>query len=456
MRDLAFLLAWLGMLVPVLVAGAHAAVLLWVWTSLLAPNDVLYGFVTGIPFSKLAVVIAVPLLLIGRGGGIRFGWNGTVALLVMLGCTAVVSQSMALSSDAVGGWDLCQKLIKILALAVVVTGVMRDRLRVHALLIAMSLGIGFTGVDEGLKWLASGGGHQMLGSPSVGDNNQIGMDVLLIVPLLAHVHGVASRRLVRVACVIGGLLCAICAIGSNSRGAFVGLVVLGLGLAMTGRRKLPALLLVGLLALVGSQLLPSSWFERMDSIKTAKSDDSFEGRVVAWKMSILVAMHRPLFGGGMHAIQEFDVWDRYKPEFDRVSFIPSPDPLNAHAAHSIYFELLGDLGVCGLGSFLGLVALALVNGRAVRRAVRQSARPDLLWAADLARKVELSLVVFLVSGSALSAAYYDIDYLLIVLMTVLRDLVRRELGGVEVPAGRLAPLRIPVPALASVERPGSR
>ncbi len=436
------------MLAPVVVAGAHAAVLLWVWTSLLAPNDVLYSFASGLPFSKLAVLVAVPLLLIGRGGGIKFRFNATVALLALLGCTALVSQSVALSANSAPGWEICWKLIKILALAIVVTGVMRDRLRVHAMLIAMALGIGFTGADEGLKWLASGGGHLIQGSPSVGDNNQVGMDVLLIVPLVAHIHGVARHRMVRIACLAGGLLCTACAIGSNSRGAFVGLVVLALGLAMTGRRKLPALLLVGVLAAAGSQFLPQSWFDRMNTIQTADSDDSFEGRVVAWKMSILVAMHRPLFGGGMHAIQQYDVWERYKPEFDRVSFISSPDPGLAHAAHSVYFELLGDLGFCGLGSFLGLLTLALLNGRAVRRAVRRSGRPDLAWASDLARKVELSLVVFMVSGAALSAAYYDIDYLLMVLMTVLRDIVRRELAGGEFPTGRLAPLRVTLPALA--------
>ena len=58
--------------------------------------------------------------------------------------------------------------------------------------------------------------------------------------------------------------------------------------------------------------------------------------------------------------------------------------------------------------------------------VRRSRRDDLAWAADLAAKLRISLLAFMISGALLSAAYYDIDYLIICLLAAVRRIVARE------------------------------
>jgi probable O-glycosylation ligase (exosortase A-associated) len=427
LRDLAFVAAWV-VLLPLALQGAQFGVLLWTWTSLLAPNDVLYGMGTAVPFAKLAAVLTIGLLLIGRGGNIKFRATPTVLVMVGLAVSGGVSQATGLAADGAEGWDLYQKYVKILLLAVVVIWAMRDRIRLHALFVAICLGIGFTGLGEGAKFLLSGGGHLVLGTPSTGDNNQIGLDVLLIMPLLHYLHATAKGPALRFTAIVVALICAICVISTNSRAAFIGLGVLGVALVLSSKRKLVGLLVVGALAFGGSQLVSDQWVHRMDTIKTAEDDDSFLGRVSAWKVSTAVAQDRPLFGGGFHAIQHADVWASHLFEASKLDWFGTPPPApNLRAAHSIYFEILGDLGYIGLALFLTLFAMALRNAAVVRGLVRRSDRADLRWAAAMAGALRVSVIVFLVGGASLSAAYYDIDYLLVAMLVALRELVERTL-----------------------------
>ncbi len=425
MRDLAFVASWL-VLVPLAFGGAQVGVLLWTWTSLLAPNDVLYGFGSTLPYAKAAAALTLSLAVMGRGGGIRLRPNATVALLGLLAVWGLLSQGTGLAGDSAPGWDLYQKFVKILLLAVMVVAVMRDRLRLHALMLAICLGIGFTGLGEAAKFLLSAGGHKVLGTSSTGDNNQIALDVLMIMPLLYYLQATAQRQAVRAACWAMGGMCAVCVIATGSRNGFAGLGLLGVAYVLASRRKALGLLLVLMVFGIGAQLVSDSWKERISTIQSAESDDSFLGRVGAWKVSTAVALHRPLFGGGFHAIQHGDVWGQHLEAASHVDILGSAPPtLNIKAAHSIYFEVLGDLGFGGLVLFLALFAVAWRNGSAVRRIVRRSKRADIAWAGQMAAVLQVSVLLFLVNGALLSAAYYDIDYLLVAMLAALHELVGR-------------------------------
>jgi probable O-glycosylation ligase (exosortase A-associated) len=427
MRDLAFVAAWI-ILVPLALQGPQLGVLLWAWTSLLAPNDVLYGLGASVPFAKVTALVTLGPILLGRRGGMRLQASPTVLIMVAMAVASLVSQLTALPANTDNGWDLYQKFVKILLLALLVTALMRDRLRLHALLLAICLGIGFTGLGEGAKFLLSAGGHKVEGTASTGDNNQIGLDVLLILPMLHYLFITAQRRVLRGVALAVGVMCVVCVVATASRAAFVGLALLAVAYVLTSRRKVAGLLLVAAIAAGGSQLVSTSYVDRLDTLKSADSDDSFLGRVAAWKVSTAVALEHPLFGGGFHAIQNGDVWFPHVPAAEQLGVIDVPDwPTYPKAAHSIYFEILGDQGFIGLGLFLALFWVGWRNAGATRRVLRRSGRGDLRWATQMAGALQISLVLFLIVGGSLSAAYYDIDYLIVAMLAALRELVERSL-----------------------------
>jgi probable O-glycosylation ligase (exosortase A-associated) len=126
------------------------------------------------------------------------------------------------------------------------------------------------------------------------------------------------------------------------------------------------------------------------------------------------------FGGG------FDVYQ------GPVFAIYAPDPDDLHAAHSIYFQVLGEHGFVGLGLYLLVGVLAWRSAGWIMR--HGGARADLRWAAGLAAMIQTSLAGFAVGGAFLSLAYFDVPYYLAAILVATRALVERRLAEPPAPA----------------------
>src|SRR5258706_14284590 len=119
-------------------------------------------------------------------------------------------------------------------------------------------------------------------------------------------------------------------------------------------------------------------------------------------------------GVGRVGVESRSVFDRY-----------APDPSVIRAAHSIYFQVLGEHGYVGLALFLLLWILVWRDASWIIRNSRS--RAGLQWAHDLARMIQVSLVAYFVGGAFLSLAYYDVPYNLLVALVLTRVLVEKEI-----------------------------
>jgi probable O-glycosylation ligase (exosortase A-associated) len=152
----------------------------------------------------------------------------------------------------------------------------------------------------------------------------------------------------------------------------------------------------------------------MDTINEYQADASAMGRINAWKMAFNLANDRPLVGGG------FQIWNGMT--FARYA----PDPDDPHAAHSIYFQALGEHGWVGLILYVSLGVLTWRKGSWI---IRKTARlPDMKWAAHLATMIQVSLIGFAVGGAFLSLVYYDVPYYLMMAMVSTAVLVEKALA----------------------------
>lgn len=423
MRDLGFALVWLALL-PVSLVSAYVGVLLWVWVALIAPNDMLFGFMSGVPFNKVVALPAIGLAIFGRQRKDAY-LDGTLVVVALLALSATVSWlNPIIANDS--ATDLYIKLLKEIALVFVISVVMIKREHLHLMALIIALALGFLATKEGLISLLTAGGHKIIGSVSIGDNNSLATALLMIIPLLFYLYLHSAVRAVRVSVLVVLGLSVVTVIMTFSRGGFVGLLVLGGYMVKNSKNKFGAVFLVILAGILIYAFAPAAWFSRLDTIETADNDSSFMGRVVAWKISWLIAMDHPLFGGGMHAVQQPFVWDFYKPFLYKLDFVTTPPAdVIPHAAHSMYFEVLGDLGFIGLALFLSMLALAFWNCRQTYRMSRQ--HPSLAWAADLARMMQISLVVYIVTAAALSMAYFELIYIMVALTSRCRRTVRLSL-----------------------------
>lgn len=433
MRDIVFLICMSAVL-PLAVGHAYVGVLLWVWTALLTPSTYLYSFMSTVPLNKIAAGVTLLALLIDRRGA-SLNLGGTAWLLI--GLVVLGGLSMTLGSAAPeAGWEMYDRLFKTALLFLVLTALTNTRLRLHTLCLIIVLSMGYNGLNEGLKVILSGGSHRPE-LPILGDNNHFACAILMAIPLVGYLYRHSGVKIVKLALLGMLLMCAVAVVGTYSRGGFIGLMVIALSYILTSRRKV--LNLVLLVALGGLLLAfaPDTWFDRMNTIHDASEDSSFLGRVVAWKMSVLIALDHPLLGGGFRAVQTGYFWHSYAAQFPLLGFIPSPDPYpTPKAAHSIYFEVLGDLGFIGLGLFVGIIVSTMRTLSKVRALT--DGRREMEWAFHLAGALRLSVLVYAVSGAALSLAYFEMFYVLCATAASLRSVVGSVPSTERLRRGRMA------------------
>jgi len=436
MRDLVMLAA-MSVIVPLALADGFVAYVLWGWTSFFSPNYYVYGFMNGVRYNLMFACIALLFLLLGKKRA-QEPWSGTQKLFLVFAVHATLCAVFGYAPNKLNA-EVYEVLVKGLVFCLVMPYFVTDRLRLHVLLIALAIGLGFHGVLEGAKFVGSGGGHKIVGiaTSMISDNNHLAVGLLMVIPILYYLYRYSEHRLARYGFLAACILTTIAVMGTFSRGGFIGLTALGLWFILSSRNRMRSLVAVALVALVLYHIAPQTWFDRIDTINNASEDSSFLARVNAWKISVAIALHNPVLGGGFHAVQALQVWSMFKESIAFLSFIPTP-PVEAmgRAAHSIYFEVLGDTGFVGLFLFLAI----WVNGWRTAGAVRKIAegRSDLRWAGELAGMLRVSLLVYAISGAAVSMAYFEMFYIVVATAAVLKRCAQaqaeREVRNAAMPA----------------------
>lgn len=416
MRDLVLCLFWFVAL-PISLVNPSAGIVFWVWDALLSPTELAYSFMQGIETNKL-VAIATMLGFAMAQGRRKVFFDRTTLILVAIALLATASYALALIPSSMVD-DLYLKLLKELVLAFAMMYLITTKEWLAATFLAVAIALGFLGVKEGLIALLTAGGHHINGSRAVGDNNQLAAALISTIPLMYALWRCSPSRAIRAGLLGSIFLTIVTVIMTYSRGGFVGLLVLALLFLKGSRHRVVtlAIMAVGVIALLN--FAPDEWFHRVDTIQDASADSSFLGRVIAWKLSWLIAIDNPFLGGGMHAVQTQPIWTYYSQLIGQLDWIPTgPPDITPHAAHSIYFEILGDLGFTGVLLYAAMFWAALANCTAAKKtAIAAGTMP---WMIDFADALRWSLICYLVTGAALSIGYYELLFVLVALTVCCR------------------------------------
>lgn len=433
MRDLV-LLAVMLVFVPVAFNLSFAGYLLWGWSGLVALNTYMFGFMAAVPFVQLFAMITIASVLLQRDPLMQpFAPNRTLVLFWIFVAHGLLSAVLAYPGLE-RNWELFGNVAKTVLFCSFMPMLVTSRLRVHALVVMIVISTSFHGALDGLKFVASGGGHNAQTIPKFGDNNHLAMVLLMILPLAYYLVMHSKMRLARLGFAAAIVLTVLAVVATHSRGGLIGLFAVTFWIVMQGRRKVWGVVLAVLCAVLILKMAPESWSERMGTIQEADADQSFMERVTAWKVSSAIALAHPVFGGGFRAVQSHPVWDKYAHSQGILGFVDSPViERSGVAAHSIWFEVMGDLGFVGFFLFVALLVNAFLTRRAIWRLVREQG-PQARWAGDLADMLGAALFVYMVAGSSLSAAYFELPYICMMVMEVVRlQLVRQASAAAVAP-----------------------
>jgi putative inorganic carbon (HCO3(-)) transporter len=305
-----------------------------------------------------------------------------------------------------------------------------SRERLGQLIWAVVLTIGFWGVKGAFLRILHGGSQ--IHGPDGGmlaDNNDFGLGLILILPLLFYQWHLAANRHLRIGLMAMGFLVTLAVFFTYSRGALVGVCAMGAVFWLRSRAKFTTGLLIVGLGFSVCTFAPQQWFERMGSIETYQADGSAMGRIHLWKVSLRIAELHPIIGGGFRVT----FWPTVANNMLRGTGLEKLT--KPRAAHSIYFDVLSEHGWVGLFIFLMIFGYSWTNCVWLIRRSRR--RPELAWANFLGRMGQAMLVGYATAGAFASQAYLDEYWCIIFIFDTARRLAAKELA----PVGNLVATR---------------
>lgn len=447
MRDIVITAIVLGVL-PYVFRHAWIGVLLWTWLSVMNPHRLAWGFAYNMPFAAMAAG-ATLIALFTTKDPVRLPRSATVKVLIAFIVWMGITTAFAIYPvDSLGQLNT---VIKIMLMTLVALAVLHEKKHIQWFVWVNALSVAFYGVKGGIYTVQTGGSGRVWGPGGfIGGNNEIGLAILVTIPLLYYLFLSTAHKWIRRGLIASMLLCAVAVLGTQSRGAFLAIVVMTLVLWWRAPAKFWSGLALVIAAAGAFAFMPDTYKDRIATIKTYEQDGSAVGRLNAWETAINIANDRP-FGAGFEMYSQTVF----------VSYAPNPtdqrasDPSIVRAAHSIYFQILGEHGWIGLALFMAIWVLVWIDAARIRKRARGA--PEFLWAYHLAGMVQVALVGYGVGGAFLSLAYFDLPYnLLVIVVVTQRWMVARlderrspggaadhlaGLGGTEMSATRLTTQR---------------
>ena len=405
------------LIVAIVLAGAIAAlrqpwigVMLWTWLSIMNPHRYSYGFAYDAPLAAISVLATVLGLIITKDRASPFKSRVVVVLFIFM---IWMTLSMLFGVDRAGDYWQWNKVMKIDVMILVALMLLHSKKHILALMWVAAGSLALLGAKGGLFTLLTGGNFRVWGPPGsfIEDNNEFALSLVMAIPLLRFLQMQLVGRWARYAMTAGIVLCAVASLGSYSRGALLAISAMAIFLWWNGKNKFVVGAALALVVPLLVAFMPDAWMGRMSSMGDYQEDDSSMGRISAWWNAWNIAFHYPLGVG----------FDAARPE---LFALYSPYPEKVHAAHSIYFQVLGNHGFVGLFLFL---VLWIATWRSAGWLRTKAAKiPEAAWCADLGAMCQVCLVGYAVGGAFLSLAYFDLPYNVMVLVVLTRVWVEKR------------------------------
>jgi probable O-glycosylation ligase (exosortase A-associated) len=405
----------------------YVFILGYVWASIFTPQFVAYNIITSLPISFIfAFLAAGSLLLVKREERIEFRIHQSL-LLILAAWMTVTLVWAEVPSAAYQKWDPAFKTVAFTALMPLF---FRTRIQVEMLVWTIALAGVAHCMPFAVKVALSGGGYGMqLGlieaNSGFGESSTLSMFAVMLIPLCMYLYKhqtiIPFEKLTKLFLI--GLMgaCVLTSVGTYARTGLVSLLALGFFMIIRTKYIFRNIAIVIALVGVGYIGVSDDWLQRMTTIGDA-TESSAMGRVAIWKWVLQYIAVKPWGGSfGMYLISSYDLM---LVDGEILS-------IKAKAYHSIYFEILGEVGIPGFLMFVALTLISFASLRSVRRGASESGAP---WLSDLADNITLMFIVYLAGGLFIGVGFQVMFFYLVafaaVLLNLLTRLNRSNQGGV--------------------------
>ncbi len=420
MRDLvfvAFLLAFFGM-------GFRKPfifVLVYAYIDIVSPQRLTYLLLNSIPISLIAVGLSVlGWLAMDDKKDVRVAPRQLLIVLLLAYCF-YTTKNADFKVEALDKWDWVWKA---LAFAAFLPLTLRTKLRIESLLLFMVLSASSIIIVGGIKTLGSGGGYGELNlmvanNSGLYEGSTISTVAIAIIPLIVWFMRFGTifppDWKVKSFCLALIFACLLIPVGTSTRTGLLCIGLVALLMIRDTKRKVVYLTALGCLGLVAIPFLPSSFTERMGTIKTYKADASASTRIAVWQWTMDYAKTHPM-GGGFEAYRQNKIrYEKVAVEDDGAGGATVDRSLevdSARAYHSAYFEMLGEQGYPGLAIWLTINLLGIFRMEVLRQRYKKP-EPGQEWVAPLASALQTAHIVYMLGATFIAIAFQPFVYMLI-------------------------------------------
>ena len=416
--------------------------------------QMIYPVIDVLPWGRTTILLAlVAMLLEGKLPKLR---TSAGAALLLFAAIVLASSVFAFRPDvAIGALDLF--LVWVLVFLIITNVVTTEgRFLVFVLLFLLA---SFKLSQHGARtWAATGFAWRGWGvtGPLGWFNNpgELGIQLCIFLPMsVAFMWGLKHRWSWWKVAFFGlmPLTALISIVGTNSRGAQLGvLAVLAWWLAFVVRR-FRTLVVVAVVVVAGVALMPEEQLQRFD---TAGEDRTSENRLERWEEGIEKMNTYPVLGIG------YGNWGVYRVQ----TGVGGPG-----LSHNIFVEAGSELGYSGLFAFILLIGVTFSLNRKTRRLARSRLVND-RFLHSMAFGLDGALVAFLSTGFFVTVLYYPYFWINLALTVSLHLATRHkhveqrraqarsahEPGAASGLSARQRPSRQPAPLRAGALTAGGR
>ncbi len=385
----------------------YVALLLFLMLLYLRPADY-FEFLQPFMLTKMAAIVCLVSWFITNQIVERRRFLSTRESLWLFTFLGAIFLSFVSSEDIPFSFSLFfEKFFKIIVLYILITNLADTPHKVVVLiwvLIGLALwngGLSIQNYFSGTRVVGALGRTSLVGI--MGDPNDLALSLVIVIPfMIGFIMNTRSYAL-KLFLVLGIAELTYAILLTMSRGGLMGWMAVMASLFLYGKSRPIQLgvMGVGLLLMLG--VVTNSIGLRGEDEGAEESGDS---RLWLWSAGVAMAKHSPIWGQGFG-------------NYPRKIVNYSDMPVANKTAHSIWFLVLGELGLFGLTAFVAYILYALAKAMVVVQCSDQIRAPGPFRA--LMRTAYASLIGFLICGTFLSQSYEWFLYIIVAIIVVIYE-----------------------------------
>jgi len=355
-----------------------------------------------------------------HGGKLRFPPLTKKIIWFFVACLASIPLSFWISNSITSTIDFGKMVI----LSLMITSLVQTRKQFRILVFVFALLIAYLAATSIISYMQGNFEVRMnvdraVGLTSASDNpDTLGLTIAMSLPIFCLFLTKGTKWITKLSVVALMGLCMLALMLTGSRGSVLTLVAMAGIAAMRSRKRFVIIPAAAIAGIVIWSVLPAQYQARYATVDNLKHDDSYQNRLISWEGGWHMFLHNPLTGIGVGNYVYAN----------GMKYWPGPGRRHWLDAHSLYFKVLGELGLVGMITFFGFVWHFYRTNSTMSKTMKDDPEKYPPWMRMYPEACNIDIIGLLYCGYAYHDLFRDTWYTMAGMSAALYLILQREMA----------------------------